>query len=147
LRRYLWSNARELSCLRSLTFENLFRLKKLRIEFADEQNPYQCGNLLFTHGSIVRKWAAYTAKAHYEKYGCCVIHGHTHRMGSFYHRTFIDTYGAWENGCLCTLNPEYAVCPDWQQGFSVVWFTGDRFHVQQVPIIDGQFVYHGKLRR
>ena len=80
-----------------------------------------------------------------DKFGCNVIHGHTHRLGAHYHRTYGDMMGAWENGCLCTLDPEYVVKPDWQNGWSVVWFNGARFHVEQICVVDKQYVYHGKV--
>jgi len=144
LRRYLRSEARALALLRSLTLENLLSFEDLGIEYRTSDKPYRNGSLLYTHGQIVRKWSAYTAKGHFEKYGSCVIHGHTHRLGAFYHRDLDTTYGAWENGCLCDLNPEYAATPDWQHGWSVVWTKKDFFHVEQVAVIKGQYHYHGK---
>ena len=147
LRRYLWSQAQALSDLRSLTFEELLGLDKYRIEWVDASKPYRIGNLLFIHGELVRRNSGASAKGHMDKFGCNVIHGHTHRLGAHYHRTFDTMMGAWENGCLCDLNPEYATCPDWQNGWSVVWFHGDIFHVEQVCVTDHEYVYHGKLHK
>lgn len=147
LKRYLWGRAPELANLRSLRYEELLRLEQFKITWAPSMKPYKVGKLLFTHGELVRKWSGMTAKGHFEKYGCCVIHGHTHRLGSFYHSSYENAYGAWENGCLCSLQPEYMVSPDWQNGWSVVHFYGDYFHVEQVCVIKGQYVYHGGLRR
>lgn len=147
LRRYLWGTAPALAGLRSLRFEDLLRLAEFKINWAPAMKPYKVGKLLFTHGELVRKWSGMTAKGHYEKYGCSVIHGHTHRLGSFYHSTYENSHGAWENGCLCELSPEYMVSPDWQNGWSVVWFYGDYFHVEQVCVSGGQYVYHGGMRK
>ncbi len=146
LRRFLWSRAPELSMLRSLQFAELFHLQDFDVEWVPANSPYHVGKLLFTHGDLVRKWSGASAKGHHEKYGCCVIHGHTHRLGSFYHTTLSGSHGAWENGCLCTLKPEYMISPDWQNGWSVVWFYGDVFHVEQVVVNNGSYVYHGGLR-
>ena len=146
LKRYLWNKAPELSRLAQLQIPELFHLNDFNIEWVDSHHPYEVGKLLFTHGDLVRKWSGASAKGHHDKYGCCVIHGHTHRLGSFYHTTRAGSHGAWENGCLCTLTPEYMVSPDWQNGWSVVWFYGDFFHVEQVVVTNGSYVYHGGLR-
>lgn len=145
LRRYLWSQARALSNLRTLSFEELLGLKEFNIEWVDASAPYRMGHLLFIHGELVRRASGASAKGHMDKFGCNVIHGHTHRLGAHYHRTYDDMMGAWENGCLCTLDPEYATCPDWQNGWSVVWFHGDMFNVEQVCVVNAQYVYHGKV--
>jgi len=146
LRRYLWRQAPELSALRCLELGKLLGLAELGIDYRAHNQPYRLASLLLTHGQLVRKWSGYTARGHFEKYGCCVLHGHSHRLASFYHRELGDTFGAWENGCLCVLDPEYAIAPDWQHGWSVVWTTGDVcFHVEQVIVIKGRFNYHGCL--
>jgi len=145
LRRYLASEARALALLRDLRLERQLDFDSLGIQFRPQDKPYRVGPLLFTHGSLVRKWSGASARAHIEKYGCCVIHGHTHRLGTFYHRDIGDIYGGWENGCLCSLNPEYATAPDWQHGWSVVWSKGDYFHVDQVAVVKGKYCYHGKI--
>ncbi len=145
LRRYLMSEARALATLDSLQLEKLLHLDKYKIEFRDHDKPYRVNSLLFTHGQLVRKWSAYSARAHYEKYGCCVIHGHTHRLGTFYHRDVKDTYVCCENGCLCNLNPDYCTAPNWQHGWSVVWSQKDYFHIEQVAVVKGRYNYHGKV--
>jgi len=146
LRRYLRSEAKALAMLRDLRIEKLLGFDELKIRFQPHDRPYRVGSLLFTHGQLVRKWSAASARGHFEKYGCCCIHGHTHRLGAFYHRDIGDTYAAWENGCLCDLAPDYATAPDWQQGWSVVWHErGGYFHVEQIAVVQGKFNYHGKM--
>lgn len=143
--RYLRTTAPELAGLRCLDMKSLLGLDKQKIVWRGADEPYRIGDLMLTHGSLVRKWSGTTARAHYEKWGRCVLHGHTHRLGSFYHRTSMGTFGSWENGCLCELEVEFDPSPNWQQGWSVVWTHGKRFHVEQVPLISGKFVYHGQL--
>ncbi len=145
LRRYLASEARALALLDSMKIEKLLGLDELKIMFRQHDKPYRIGSLLFTHGQLIRKWSAYSARAHFEKYGCCVIHGHSHRLGSFYHRDVKDTYVAYENGCLCNLNPDYCTAPDWQHGWSVVWHQKDYFHVEQIAVVKGRYNYHGRV--
>jgi len=40
---------------------------------------------------------------------------------------------------------EYVFSPDWQQGWSVVTYSGEFFHVEQVVVINGQYVWRGQL--
>ena len=145
LRKYLQTEAKALALLRALKLEKLLEFEELKIQFRRHDRPYRVGSLLFTHGQLVRKWSGYSARGHFEKYGCCVIHGHTHRLGAFYHRDIQDTYAAWENGCLCDLNPDYTTVPDWQHGWSVVWAQRDYFHVEQVAVVKGRYNYHGRM--
>ncbi|MDR1493258.1 MAG: hypothetical protein LBT05_11115 [Planctomycetaceae bacterium] len=121
LRKYLMSEAKALAVLRALTLEKLLDFDSLKIRFQPQERPYRIGHLLFTHGQYVSKWSAYSAKRHYERFGCSTIHGHTHRLGAFYHTDLTDCFAAWENGCLSTLTPDYVTAPDWQNGFSVVY--------------------------
>ena len=107
-------------------------------------NPH-IGHLMFTHGEIASRWSGMSAKRHYEKYGCCVIHGHTHRLGTFYHTNISNTFAAFENGCLSTLTPDYITAPDWQNGFSVLHHSNNYFHVDQIAIVRGQYCYGGKI--
>ncbi|KKM86669.1 hypothetical protein LCGC14_1276560 [marine sediment metagenome] len=145
LKRYLASEAKALAMLRDLQIEKLLNLEALKIRLQPHDKPYRVGPLLFTHGQLIRKWSGYTARAHLEKYGGCVIHGHSHRLGSCYRKDIGDTYAAWENGCLCGLNPDYVTAPDWQHGWSVVWSQRDYFHVEQIAVIKGRYCYHGKV--
>ena len=73
LKRYLMRHP-ELFSLEALQLPNLLKLDKFNIKYTDK--PYYLGNLKITHGSIVRKFAGYTAKAEMEKNDCSGISGH-----------------------------------------------------------------------
>ncbi|HBT77054.1 MAG TPA: hypothetical protein DEB39_09040 [Planctomycetaceae bacterium] len=145
LRKYLMSEAKALAGLRALSLDQLLDFQKLRIRFQTQDRPYRIGHLLFTHGQFVSRWSGMSAKRHFEQFGCCVIHGHTHRLGAFYHTDINDCYGAWEVGCLSTLNPDYVTAPDWQNGFAVVHHSSKYFSVELVAIIRDQFAFRGSL--
>lgn len=139
LERYLWRKAEELSHLRALRLTELLDLKDLQVRYHTEQEPYKVGELWLTHGSLVRKHSAYTARAMVEKVGGSVLIGHTHRLGAHHVSTWHADYAGYENGCLCQLNPCLANsyvkgAPNWQQGFSVLWRRGWQVQVIQVPI-------------
>lgn len=93
------------------------------------------GNLIVTHGRYVSRHSGYSAKRTWEWIGKSVIVGHSHRMGSYLVSQDGRENGAWENGCLCLLEPEYDDTPNWQQGFSIVRIDGPEFNVVQVPIV------------
>jgi predicted phosphodiesterase len=93
------------------------------------------GNLVITHGKYLSRHAGYTAKRTFEWLGKSCIVGHSHRQGTYRISQDGREHGAWENGCLCLLNPEYDDTPNWQQGLSVVKIDGPEFHVVQIPII------------
>ena len=132
-----------------LSIEYLLRLKELGVKTIYEgfrETWHKYGGLHIGHFDMVRKHSTWTAKSLVEDKGVCLLQAHTHRMGAFYKTTFDHTLVGYENGCLCSLTPRYIKNPNWQQGFSIVYRKKgkNRFHVHQVPIIDGMFIYEGK---
>jgi predicted phosphodiesterase len=147
LRRYAWKNAPALAQTGELDFARVFRTKENGFNYLPYGEGVQLGRLYVTHGDLVSKHSAYSAKAMFEKYGTSVLHGHTHRLGVYYKRDARGPHAAYENGCLCKLSPEYAQHPNWQQGFSVVHLQPNgEFNVQQIPILPGPHFYFGAER-
>jgi hypothetical protein len=147
LRRALWSNP-EFASLKELQFRQLFHLDDYGFKHLPYGDVYNIGKLSTTHGDIVRKHSGASAKAHFEKIGGSVLHGHTHRLGSYYRTNSKGTHVSYENGCLCRLDPEYIRHPDWQQGFSVVHVEprSGLFNVQQIPILNRRTFFYGGER-
>ena len=147
LRRYLWQKAPELDRLDSLSLPELLKLD----QFGYRHVPYRQGvfhnkhkTFFLTHGDMVRGHSAYTARGMMDKFSVSGISGHTHRLGAYY-RTNLTGPKVWlENGCLCRLDPDWTSYPNWQHGFTLVTFDGKQFWAEQVPIIDGKFIYGGK---
>jgi hypothetical protein len=130
-----------------LDFDKFFETSEHGFTYLPYGAVQNLGNLMVTHGDKAMKHAGQTAKATYEQYGSSVLVGHTHRMGTFYKSDVHGVHGAWENGCLCRLDPEYVQRPNWQQGFSVVHVEADGyFNVQQIPILDGSSFFFGSTR-
>lgn len=151
MKKYVWKMAPACEPFKLLRLENMLGLDELKIKYYTEDNDYhQEGILLVTHGTIVNKDSGMTARRMLCKYGMSVIHDHTHRLGSHFKTDCTGTRGAWENGCLCKLElaKEWRTGypPDWQHGASLVWMRKDRqlFHVDQIYIHKGSFVYGGK---
>ena len=146
LRRYLWDHP-EIAGLEALTFEALFNVKKYGFTFYPYGKQWMLGKLMVTHGFMVRSHSGVSAKAHFERLGTSVLIGHTHRLGIYYKTNVRGQHAAYENGCLCRLDPEYVQSPDWQQGFSVVTVgDGGYFAVQQIPILNRRYLLYGRER-
>lgn len=124
LRRYLWKNP-VLFGMDGLKIENLLNFDKLMIDVENGENAYNefsMKGLVIRHGSVVRKFSAFTAKAEMEKefHSVNVLTGHTHRGGSYYITGRNGVVQAHECFCLCSLFPEYVESPNWQQGIVLV---------------------------
>ena len=142
-RRVIWKQG---SPYRSMfrSFLEAFQMADYGFRWRSYGDYILLGKLMVTHGSMVSKHSGQTARAHYDKYGRSVLVGHTHRLGAYYHRNMEGTYAAFENGCLCSLDPEYTQHPNWQQGFSVVEVgDGGLFHVTQCPILKRTMCFYG----
>lgn len=101
-------------------------------------------DLLILHGEIVRKHAAYSARATMEKWWHSTMNSHTHRMGGGFqaipqlpHRAGSQVR-FYEIGCLCDLRPSYTSAPNWTNGFAIVREDGVDYNVELVPIIGGR---------
>jgi UDP-2,3-diacylglucosamine pyrophosphatase LpxH len=144
------SNRRAMSSLRCLTVPELLGLDSLGINYIESR-----GRTAFTtdglvkvgHFNRVSKFSAYTGKLLLDQFMCSLVQGHTHKLGTHF-RTVAGsgTYVAAEGGCLCDLDPEYANAPDWQHGVTIISRLNgsERFHIQQVPIIDHEAFFDGK---
>ena len=145
LQRFLWKHP-EIASLRCLELEELLGLNDLGYIYHSQDEDVLINDRLYvTHGDVIRTHSGWTARAHYDKLGGNGVCAHAHRMGFYIVSKRGDTEGWWENPCLCDLNPEYVKSPNWQQGFTLARFIGDRFFIEQVPIIKHQFVVEGKL--
>jgi len=147
VQKFLWNNAKELSKLHVLEVASLLNLKRLNIEYV-EKGMMMYKGVMIKHGSVVRKYAGYTAKAEFEKNGCSGVSAHTHRAAIYMHTNAGGDYKWMECGCLCSLDQEYMEgdTANWQQGFGIGYFhrKTKRYQLELVNIIDGKAMYSGK---
>jgi len=144
IKKYLWSQAKALASLRSLSLTKLLDFDSIGIKY--HEKGYQLGDLYCTHGSIIRKHAGYTARGEFEKNGCSGISGHSHRDSKYTVRNRGGHFVWYENYCLCDLNPEYVEgIANWTQGWSYVTIVNKRPYVEQIACIGGTYIYGGKL--
>ena len=146
LKKYLWSEAQELSGLRALRLEELLEFDRLKIHYEDK-NQIRYGCVIIKHGTLIRKFAGYTAKGEFEKNGMSGVSGHSHRLSQYRHTNEADSYIWTEAGCLCQLDADYldGTTPNWNQGFAIGYFkeNSKRFIIETVPIIKQRAMYGG----
>ena len=151
----------ELADIRGLTTKEILRIDELPnvskyIRYASERwTTYRDdnvgeywlvpGELMILHGDRTRASAGYLSKAMTDRYSVNGIVGHNHKIGSSSKviKKAIDKTEVintsiifYETGCLCCLNPDWLVFPNWTQGISIVstYKDSDFFHVDSVPI-------------
>ena len=138
--------------LKALQPDNLFELKDLGVKYIPPKKTFYLNeNLVVTHGAVddgckLSQNSGYSAKNTIDKWGdTSVIMGHSHRIGTSY-RTLSSgrQVVGHENGCLCQMKPEYVKNPNWQQGFSTVYFDKKKFQIVPTIIVDKQFIADGK---
>ena|SRR3990167_3427194 len=136
--------------LERIKFRNLFQTDKMGVDWKEANSGVFLGKLYVTHGVHALQHSAYSARKHYDKFGCSVLHGHSHRLGAYYKTDLGGPKAAFENGCLCSMKQpgDYTKgLPNWQHGFSVVHVdAGGMFSVQQIPILAQHFCYFGGKR-
>lgn len=113
-----------------------------------QQNGYtRLGKLYVVHG-------VYTGTdpivKHLANFSSNVMFGHTHTVGQKYKPCIGKTMAlaGYNIGCLCDMNPSYMKnkVHNWVHGFAIVHvFDNDYFDVELKQIIDGKFVYNGKV--
>lgn len=136
LTRYTWRKAPELASARSLTVPALLGLQELEMQFIPQGRIYKIGELNHIHGNEIAGGSMYPARNIYLKAPGNIICGHYHKLQPYYH-TDLDGQmrGAWVNGCLCTLTPEYVLRPQWTQGLTLIDYAkSGLFHVDQIPM-------------
>lgn len=71
--------------------------------------------------------------------GKTLITQNTHRLCKFITRKSGKKFFWIETGCLCTMNPDYLINPDWQQGFAHIEIkNGEVFNAKVIEIENGR---------
>jgi UDP-2,3-diacylglucosamine pyrophosphatase LpxH len=155
LTKYLIRHAGKLMALKRageevLSVPFLLDLKRKGVLWVPEDRSYRLHDYLVEHGDCASSQSAYTARRMVEKRMTNVVHGHTHRMGSYWKTGAGNVLHGIELGCL--IDPEseaaaYARMPNWQLGFGVGEYdtVADFFQVTPVWIKDRKFLINNRL--
>lgn len=156
LEKMLWQlqgRDREIVRLRKvnqvLNWPSLLDLQDIGWDFVPERDQSKrpvLPKIITKHGTVVRKYACYTARGEWEKYGASGISGHTHRAGVFTHRDHNGSAVWIEAGCTCDLEPSYGTDFDWQQACVVLDWSADRYVMEEhiVRIRDGRAIWRSR---
>jgi len=150
--KYLRRGHGVLSGLRNLKLQHLLKVTEEPFVWHPWDKPWRVGktNLYLTHGSQLKGESGQSAGKHIRKWNSSVLHGHSHRLGTYIWRAGPNrVLQGFENGCLCSLDPLYRQGPpDWHLGFSVVTVEGKHFQVEQVHLLPNHtYWWRGKLHQ
>lgn len=117
LEKTILTKAPELASL----IEDIFSIFKL-----DNIGVIGCGsvtlndNLVFKHGTLLGAKSGLSAIKEMENAYMSGATGHTHRLAKYIARKAGRKFIWLETGCLCSMEPEYMLNPNWQQGFAMI---------------------------
>lgn len=133
--RFLWSNP-ALADLRMLQLPALMKLGELGWEPEMHHSIMLAdGAFIVTHGTHVRKWAGWSAKAQLDTLLTSGISGHTHRMSLYSHSSHAGELVWCEAGCLQKNPPEWnPTFANWQHGVVLGTFErdGNAFNLEPI---------------
>lgn len=124
-RKYLWTNAEQLSDLDDFQLENILNLTSLKIEMVDEGNAIYLGNkLTYLHGhetGLKGVLGVYPARGLQLSTQTNSICGHCHRESSFISRNIRgDMIKSYSTGCLSEISPAFSRYNSWTRGCAIV---------------------------
>lgn len=131
--------------------EAIHRYQRLQLKSRGFRDPipygkaYRSGKLYFTHG-----WRAGTQAVRQHlvmDYKSNFVMGHIHKSDT---ATSVNIKGhivqGYSTGCLCKLDFKYAAQPTANHGFGVYYvLPNGQFTFYNIVIIDGKFIFEGKL--
>lgn len=133
LERYVLTKAPELASL----VEDVFTIIK-----AEDYGFKGCASLtindkiVIKHGTLLGNKSGLSAIKEMEASYMSGASGHTHRLCKYIARKAGRKFFWMETGCLCGLNPEYMVNPNWQQGFARIDIKGGKVHSAKIIEIE-----------
>lgn len=115
LRRWLWRHGAMLSNLPSLEPAQLMHLSP------DSWTHLKYGSSINVMGFVIEHGdggATNMAPRMFARRGTSGLCGHSHRLHDFHVTNASGAHRYIENGCLCSLKPEFVARPNWQWGFT-----------------------------
>ena len=129
----------------SLSYENVFFPKDdwnrtELVDFVELCGKDPDNHFVIMHGDVVRRHGGYSARGVLEKWYTSAMINHTHRIGMT-PQTFPSigskrerVIRVYENGCACSLKPDYASAANWQNAFSIINYDDNNYSVETVVV-------------
>lgn len=93
-------------------------------------------NFVFKHGTLLGNKSGLSAIKEMENAYLSGATGHTHRLAKYIARKAGRKFVWLETGCLCSMEPEYMLNPNWQQGFAMIQFENGKVKRAEVLEIE-----------
>ena len=142
--KYMWVKAPEIIGISDFEIYNLLNFNKYGIEEVKGKQKIKAGqHLTIIHGHELFNSTAPVnfARTLQTNLGVCTIAGHRHQTSEHAFKTADNKHiHCWSLGCLCDMQPEYAVLNKWNHGFATIELSGKKFNVVNKRIIDGVVV-------
>lgn len=139
--RYLFSQAEEFAGLHELQFDKFFRMDHLKIEWVEDWQGMEMGDLLVAHGHELMAGGMNPSQTTFNKTFCNTLIGHVHRTTSTTKKDgfkkFIHSYST---GCLTHLSPKYYPFAQHNHGFALVEIQDGKSKVSNLMIKNGKIV-------
>lgn len=139
--RYLFSQAEEFAGLHELQFDKFFRMDHLKIEWIEDWQGMEMGDLLVCHGHEIMAGGMNPSQTTFNKTFCNTLIGHVHRTTNTTKKdgfkNFIHSYST---GCLTHLSPKYYPFAQHNHGFALVEIKDGKSKVYNLMIKEGKIV-------
>lgn len=139
--RYLFSQAEEFAGLHELQFDKFFRMDHLKIEWIEDWQGMEMGDLLVCHGHEIMAGGMNPSQTTFNKTFCNTLIGHVHRTTSTTKKDGFKRYiHSYSTGCLTHLSPKYYPFAQHNHGFALVEINDGKSKVSNIMIKDGKIV-------
>jgi predicted phosphodiesterase len=139
--RYLYSQAEEFAGLNDLQFDRFFRLDTLKINFVEDWQGMEMGDLLVCHGHELMAGGMNPSQSTFNKTFCNTLIGHVHRTTNTIKKDGFKKYiHSYSTGCLTQLSPKYYPFAQHNHGFALVEINNGKSKVTNIIIKDGKIV-------
>ena len=139
----LRTNAPMLFGMEEFELPVILKLAELNIDYIKDKRVIKYSGLNIIHGHEVPfASSANGARALFLKTGVSTLASHVHRTSEHIDKNLDGKItGSWTIGCLCGLNPEYALRSNkYNHGFAHVIKDNDHFSVKNIKLVDYKIV-------
>jgi UDP-2,3-diacylglucosamine pyrophosphatase LpxH len=139
--RYLFSQAEEFAGLHELQFNKFFRMDHLKIEWVEDWQGMEMGDLLVCHGHELMAGGMNPSQTTFNKTFCNTLIGHVHRTTNTTKKNgFKEFIHSYSTGCLTQLSPKYYPFAQHNHGFAYAEIEEGKTKVQNIMIKNGKIV-------